>query len=325
MKLYYAAGLLYIVAICGSKSAMFLLMARLTRQSQHISLVVSYGATCFTVVWMVVSLFVVGFQCGLPNPWDMVSHEGCRSTFTRWAVVEIFSILIEVMISAMAVALVWDLKMAVKVKVAVVGAFSAQLLVIVPIIFRLMSVRRSLDSSDITFDWTETTLTTQVVMHFSLMAATFPCFRQFLQAFDSGFGATTKMETQTGGSGSRTNNSYALQSLGSKKGGGEETATGANGGRGGGGGGVGSGSGRPMGGQGGAALGCNTSASSSNSRAMARLRPDRTAEIVTQATADGPDRAGDEDRSIESVGSDKAIIWRTREFEVHYDEREREG
>ncbi|OAQ85067.1 MFS transporter [Purpureocillium lilacinum] len=262
MKLNYAASLLYIVAICGSKCAMFLLMARLTRQSQNMSL-----------------------------------------NFTQWTVVETFSILIEVVVSGMAVALVWDLRMTFKVKVAVVCAFSAQLLVIVPVIFRLIFVRRSLGTSDITFAWTEMALTTQIVMHFSIMAATFPCLRQFLQAFDSGFGATTKMETQTG-SGSRTHNSYAMQSLRSKRGD-EGPVHGTDGDE-----------GRP------AARGAvlyNTSG------AMARLRPDRTTEIVTHATAEGPDRAGDEDRSIDSVGSDKAIIWRTREFEVHYGDRERGG
>ncbi|KAL3965072.1 hypothetical protein ACCO45_002076 [Purpureocillium lilacinum] len=297
MKLNYAASLLYIVAICGSKCAMFLLMARLTRQSQNMSLNVSYGATIFTAVWMVVSLFVIGFQCGLPDPWDMILHDGCRGTFTQWTVVETFSILIEVVVSGMAVALVWDLRMTFKVKVAVVCAFSAQLLVIVPVIFRLIFVRRSLGTSDITFAWTEMALATQIVMHFSIMAATFPCLRQFLQAFDSGFGATTKMETQTG-SGSRTHNSYAMQSLRSKRGD-EGPSTGR--------------------------MEMKEDQQHVEHGAMARLRPDRTTEIVTQATAEGPDRAGDEDRSIDSVGSDKAIIWRTREFEVHYGDRERDG
>ncbi|KAJ6446908.1 C2H2 type zinc finger containing protein [Purpureocillium lavendulum] len=291
LKFNYAAGLLYIVAICGSKCAMFLLIARLTRQSQHLSLVISHGATCFTAVWALASLFIMAFQCSLPDPWNTARHGGCSSLFTRWAVVETLSILIEVSISAMAIALVWNLIMAFKVKVAVVCAFSAQLLVIVPIIWRLIFVRRSLDTRDATFDWTEPALTTQVVMHFSIMAATFPCFRQFLQAFDSHWGATTKMSDTQTGSGSRTNDSYVLQTLASKRGAEGDIV-------------VREGEGAPY------------------SRAMARLRPDETAEIVTKATAGRRERAGDEDQSIESVGSDKAI-WRTDRFEVRYEERER--
>ncbi|KAJ6437098.1 restless-like transposase [Purpureocillium lavendulum] len=290
LKFNYAAGLLYIVAICGSKCAMFLLISRLTRQSQHMSLVISHGATCFTAVWALTSLFIMAFQCSLPDPWNITGHGGCRSLFTRWAVIETFSILIEVSISAMAVALVWNLIMAFKVKVAVVCAFSAQLLVIIPVIFRLIFVRRSMDTHDATFDWTQPALTTQVVMHFSVMAATFPCFRQFLQAFDSNWGATTKMSDTQTGTGSRSNNSYALQSLGSKRGAEGDVV-------------VRDGEGAPY------------------SRATARLRPDETAEIVTKATG-RRDRAGDEDQSIESVGSDKAI-WRTDRFEVRYEERER--
>lgn len=98
----------------------------------------------------------------------------------------------------------------------VVCAFSAQLLVIIPIAFRLYFVHRSINTTDATFDPTNTVIATQVVMHFSIMAATFPCFRQFLQAFDSGLGATTKIATELG-SGSRSQGSYVLQSLASAR------------------------------------------------------------------------------------------------------------
>lgn len=101
-------------------------------------------------------------------------------------------------------------------KVAVVCAFSAQLFVIIPIIFRLHFVRDSKNTTDATFDSTEIAILTQIVMHFSIMAATFPCFRQFLQAFDSGLGATTKIGAKPG-SGSRKDSSYVLQSLNSAR------------------------------------------------------------------------------------------------------------
>lgn len=39
---------------------------------------------------------------------------------------------------------------------------------------------------------------TQVVMHFSIMAATIPCMRPFLRAFDSGMGYSTTMEVPNG-------------------------------------------------------------------------------------------------------------------------------
>lgn len=111
------------------------------------------------------------------------------------------------------------------------------------------------------------------------MAATFPCFRQFLQAFDSGLGATTKIATELG-SGSRSQGSYALQSLASARDG------------------------------------------SRTAKSRARLRPDSTAQITTAVAASSNGQRGDENMSIESLGSDKAI-WTKRQWDVHYEARER--
>ncbi|KJK81726.1 hypothetical protein H634G_02988 [Metarhizium anisopliae BRIP 53293] len=254
LKLNYASNLVYIVAICGSKCAMFLLIARLGQDRRH--LLTTYGITLFAILWAVVSLFLMAFQCSLPEPWNVHIASQCPTLVTRWVVVETFSTFLEFAISALAVALVWGLSMKLKTKVMVVCAFSAQLLVIIPIAFRLHFVRVSMYESDATFNSTEITIATQVVMHFSIMAATFPCFRHRSQ----------------GGS-------YVMQSLVSAR---EDGRVG---------------------------------------KARARLRPDPTAEIVTAVAARSSDH-GAEDMSIDSSGSDKAI-WTRREWEVHYESRER--
>lgn len=117
--------------------------------------------------------------------------------------------MIEVLISGLAFSLVLGLDMALRTKFIVVSAFSAQLLVAIPVSYRLVLLRDALrnyqphggggggggGSSSVMFTLADTTIVTQVVMHFSIMAATFPCFRQFLQAFNNDFGATTKMGT----------------------------------------------------------------------------------------------------------------------------------
>lgn len=182
----------------------------------------------------------------------------------------------------MSVLLVWDLSMALKTKVMVISAFSAQLFVAIPVIFRLVFVRRSMDSPDATFGFTESAIATQVVMHFSIMAATFPCFRQFLQAFDSGLGATTKISTELG-TGSRSRSGYVLQSLSTARDDGHHDG---------------------------------------NNTRQARLRPDSTAQIITEVTAQPRRQAAGDERSIESDGSDKAIIRRTQQWEVRYETRD---
>lgn len=68
--------------------------------------------------------------------------------------------------------------------------------------------------NDRTFAITNTVVLTEITMHFSLMAATFPCLRKFLQAFDTNLGATTHMTTAPDGTDkSGSKGSYALKSL----------------------------------------------------------------------------------------------------------------
>ncbi|ODA84131.1 hypothetical protein RJ55_02649 [Drechmeria coniospora] len=278
MKFNYAANLVYILAICSSKCSMFLLIARLTRQKHH--LLASHLASGLTTLWAVISIFVLGFQCSLPQPWNSEDHRLCGDLFVRVAIVESFSLLIEALISGMAVMLVWNLSMALKTKILVVAAFSAQLLVIIPVSFRILFVREVTVSDDVTFDFTNPAIATQVVMHFSIMAATFPCFRQFLQAFDSGLGATIGSDL---GTGSHANSGYILQSFDS----------------------------------------AHSGKMKRGKRPQETRKQQEPAKRVESST--GIEPGSDENKSVESDGSDKAIIWRTQGWEVRYDLRDSVG
>ena len=68
--------------------------------------------------------------------------------------------------------------------------------------------------NDRTFALTNTLVLTEITMHFSLMAATFPCLRRFLQAFDTHLGATTHMTADLDGTDNTgLKGSYVLRSL----------------------------------------------------------------------------------------------------------------
>lgn len=141
-----------------------------------------------------------------------------------WAAIEVFSLLIEGMICLLSLWLVWDLQMSMKLKVAVVGAFLLRILIVIPTAFKLSLMRRDMPSSDATFMSTDVVIATQVTMHYTVMAATFPCMRAFLQAFNSGLGATTGLTTaavydsnpyakgSTNGT-DKDNTAYALESV----------------------------------------------------------------------------------------------------------------
>jgi hypothetical protein len=118
-----------------------------------------------------------------------------RFQFARWVAIEASSLTIEGLVCVLALWLVWNLQMSIHLKVAVVGAFLMRILIALPTAFKLALLRRDLPSPDSTFNTTNVVIATQVTMHYTIMAATFPCMRAFLQAFNSGLGATTGLTT----------------------------------------------------------------------------------------------------------------------------------
>jgi hypothetical protein len=138
--------------------------------------------------------------------------------------IEAFSLFIEGLICLLSLWLVWGLQMSPKLKAAVVCAFLLRILIVIPTAFKLSLLRKDLPSTDATFNATNVVIATQVTMHYTAMAATFPCMRAFLQAFNIGMGATTGLTTAAvydsnayaKGSKNGTNKSdiaYALESV----------------------------------------------------------------------------------------------------------------
>jgi hypothetical protein len=128
-------------------------------------------------------------------------------------------------------------------------------------------------------------------MHFSLMAATFPCMRKFLQAFDLNMGATTKMDTGLEGTGTdgSGNGSYHLKSVDSAE----------------------------------------VRAQKPKRGPTAQFRPELNNTTITTITTRNPLNTGShltqvlrENRSIESDGSDRAIIRKTQQWDVQYERRD---
>ncbi|KAE8373280.1 hypothetical protein BDV26DRAFT_272384 [Aspergillus bertholletiae] len=213
----YIGWLLYPVVVCSSKLSISLLIARLTRRKVHLQ--VSHLLTGSILIWGAISICLIAFQCKLPAPWNVGAVDHCGSMLAQWMAVEVGNIFIELLLPCIVIFMVWDLRVALSTKVTVVMAFSLQLLTTIPIVVRLVFLQRSTtgdNAAEPTFTITDTVLVTEVVMHFSLMSATFPCLRRFLQVFDLNMGATTHMDCEPGGtyySRSRSAGSYALQSM----------------------------------------------------------------------------------------------------------------
>ena len=89
-------------------------------------------------------------------------------------------------------------------------------------IVRLYYLSITLHSSDFPFDSTYSGLLTQIEMHYSLMAATIPCMKPFIKAFNTGYLGHTVSQMGGYGTGYGTGygkgNEYVLQSISSDRG-----------------------------------------------------------------------------------------------------------
>jgi hypothetical protein len=115
----------------------------------------------------------------------------------------------------MAIALVQNLNMLLKFKVAVAGSFGLRLFIIFPVIVRLHFLQQAGASPDAFFSNVRVTVATQLALHYSLWAASFPCMRAFLRAFDTGLGVTTGVPTYKGSNHQNDSkgNSFAMRSF----------------------------------------------------------------------------------------------------------------
>lgn len=219
MQSTYAAALLYILAICASKCSAALLVARLKPGKRNS--ISRHWMTYFTLSWGVVATLLVAFQCNLPDPWNTLNRDRCSNLFAKWVFIEVLSCLIEVMLFGLAANMLWDLQMPFKSKALVLSIFSCRLLIILPTVLRIIYLKGVLADSDVTYNSVNLIIVTLVVLHYSLMAATFPCLKPFLAAFDKELLDTSKLQSpMMGGSYSRSRRTqdrgYELHSVDKK-------------------------------------------------------------------------------------------------------------
>jgi hypothetical protein len=114
-----------------------------------------------------------------------------------------------VVIGAIPYVLVWPLNMKIGLKIKVVVAFSFRLLLLALSGLHLSYFQQYPDSAEPQFSVTDSLLFQQVMLTWSLIAATIPNLKAFMKSFSTGFGLAL------GGDGSMTN-SYPMRSYPAK-------------------------------------------------------------------------------------------------------------
>lgn len=98
----------------------------------------------------------------------------------------VMSIFTDIVVTGMAIYLVWDLNMASKSKSLVITAFALRLFVIPVTIARLVTLGH-VQYDDLSFSYSLPEVMTQLEMYCNLITTTLPCLRLFLTAWNTSF------------------------------------------------------------------------------------------------------------------------------------------
>ena len=71
----WVSAFMFLLALCFSMLSVCFLIARVTKRTEQVR--IAYAIAALTVLWGVISIFVVAFQCDLPQPWQTVPRSRC--------------------------------------------------------------------------------------------------------------------------------------------------------------------------------------------------------------------------------------------------------
>jgi len=134
----------------------------------------------------VASTLAIALKCDLTQPWLLTDR--CVNVVLRWQIITALDVVTETAIVALTGYLVWNLQMGLGRKMVVITAFGCRVPVIACSVVRVTYLNGSLRSPDPTLKGVNAALCTQVLFHYSLMAATIPCLKPFVISFDTGWG-----------------------------------------------------------------------------------------------------------------------------------------
>ncbi|KAM3420288.1 hypothetical protein BST61_g3574 [Cercospora zeina] len=192
------------------KCSVALLLARIVFVTSRVR--ACHALLVVSCLWGLAAFVAQAIRCTGHPPWHMVGVDRCPSNYRSWQIITAFNVIIEVLLFAMPVWLVYGLQTTLSKKLTVVAVFSLRLPVIVAAILRLHFLAAMLASSEPLLKSVPAFICLNIEMHWGLIAAAIPTLKPFVGAFNTGWGTFDSQGISGYGQGS--GNSYALRSLG---------------------------------------------------------------------------------------------------------------
>ncbi|KAI1778427.1 hypothetical protein F4818DRAFT_301247 [Hypoxylon cercidicola] len=183
LKVQFAGGLLYILALALAKLSVCAGLTALSPDTGHRRL--TSGFVAAVIIWAVVAFFGTAFQCGSHGPWETGGNVKCIDRHSYLEFVDITNIITDVALIALPAAVVYPLKMVLRTRITVLCFFSVRIFAIVATICQLVYLPR-LSEPDFTLRGFPYYLSMQLVQFASISAACAAYFWPFLRSLRSG-------------------------------------------------------------------------------------------------------------------------------------------
>ncbi|KAF2877608.1 hypothetical protein BDV95DRAFT_664267 [Massariosphaeria phaeospora] len=184
----YASEISYICAIVMAKTASFLFALNL--QPSPVYRRILQSGLALTLVWSVIAILGVSFQCRLPLSWKVISGK-CINQPAFWTFVETMSASIDVSLGLVLCSIVWILQMS-RTKYVLVAVFAARIIIIPPITLRIIYIFKA-DREHRVAHWNTTmadasvAICTSVTMSTSILITCIPFLKPLIEHLQPGW------------------------------------------------------------------------------------------------------------------------------------------
>lgn len=184
-----------------SKTALILLVRRLFMRDMKHAWAVCNVATAVIITWTLVSAVLVSAGCASESLLPRNSSEICQGLEIRYMVVVISDGITDFMLAFIPTYLCRRLQMNIVFKLQILGVFALRLplIILAGLFFKTWS--SSLHGENPGVERTTALIYQQSQLCFSLIAATIPCLKSFIQSFDTGSGQKAGVGYSTHSSG----------------------------------------------------------------------------------------------------------------------------
>lgn len=177
-----ASNILFLFTYAGAKISMAILTRRLFNSYKGSKNILCNALIGLTLMWPVLAVLIIFPGCSVAN---LSNPNGkCDGLLVRWVVVAIVDCMSEIVLTVVPALLVRGLMMSTHSKITVIAAFAPRLILLIFSGVLASTVHSNLNK-DPNMAYLFLVIFTQIILCWSLISASLPCFRAFIRPFDA--------------------------------------------------------------------------------------------------------------------------------------------